>query len=85
MYSLLNDDACESKNQPMRLNEISAVLRERIVSSHRIWWSLQNISAAMKVEKSFQMFQNWTDWTELKPLLCERQMKASREFVKKNL
>ena len=43
------DSACQSKNQAMRLKELSIELRDRIVSRHRSGEGYQNISAALKV------------------------------------
>ena len=46
------DSACQSKNQAMRLKELSVDLRDRIVSRHRSGEGYQNISAALKVPKN---------------------------------
>ena len=46
------DSACQSKNQAMRMKELSVELRDRIVSRHRSGEGYQNISAALKVPKN---------------------------------
>ena len=46
------DSACQSKNQAMRLKELSVELRDRIVSRHRSGEGYQNMSAALKVPKN---------------------------------
>ena len=46
------DSACQSKNQAMKLKELSVELRNRIVLRHRSGEGYQNISAALKVPKN---------------------------------
>ena len=46
------DGACQSKNQAMRLKELSVELRDKIVSRHRSREGYQNISTALKVPKN---------------------------------
>uniref|UniRef100_A0AAZ3QVG0 Sleeping Beauty transposase HTH domain-containing protein n=1 Tax=Oncorhynchus tshawytscha TaxID=74940 RepID=A0AAZ3QVG0_ONCTS len=52
IYSPTVDSACQSKNQAMRLKELSVELRDRIVSRHRSGEGYQKMSAALKVPKN---------------------------------
>ena len=46
------DSACQSKNQAIRLKELSVERRDRIVWRHRSSEGYQNISAALQVPNS---------------------------------
>jgi hypothetical protein len=46
------DSACQSKNQALRLKELSVELQDRIVLRHRSGEGYQNIVSALKVPKN---------------------------------
>ena len=46
------DSACQSRNQAMRLKELSTELQDRIVSRHRSVEGYQHISSVLKVPKN---------------------------------
>ena len=68
------DSACQSKNQAIRLKELSVEVRDRIVSRQRSGEGHQNISAALKVPKN----------TVASSFLNGRSLETSRNFIEPN-